>query len=674
MSFSTTLQSGDALVIVDLQNDFLSQGALPVPGADALVPVMSEYAARFERHQLAVFATRDWHPAEHVSFQERGGPWPAHAVQFTAGAEFPAGLELPPSAVTISKGVLVADEGASAFSNPQFEASLRALRVRRLFVGGLATEHGVAATVRDALARGFEVFLLRDAIRALNLNPADAMRAEAEMIHLGAIPLRAPDWCQRNPAASSLLTDISEVTMLRACFGADINETAVFEFAVHSLPPGRNFLIAAGLEQVLEFLEELHFTDCEIEWLERTRRFPSGFLQSLRGLRFSGDVHAMAEGTIFFPHEPILRITAPLALAQLVETRVTNLLHYPTLVASKAVRCVLAAQGRALTDLGLRRAHGAEAAIHAARACYLAGFSATSDALAAQHFGIPAAGTMTRSFVETAISEEDAFRRFARSDPEDPILLLDTYDAEAGARAVVRLAPELSAEGIRIKGVRLENGDLAEHARRVRRILDAGGLRAVKIHASGNLDEGAIQRLVQESAPIDSFGVGSRLVTSSDVPFLDCDCLLQRYEGRHRRRRREGESAWPGVKQVYRIRDAFRRMECDVVALAEEAHEGEPLLAPVMHAGRRVGGAESFAILRERVARQVKQLPPRLQSLGPVAAYPVFMSERLHASCLADGMFAGERRSAPGSRPDDGEPAPVEHVRRAQPDLALSDA
>jgi nicotinate phosphoribosyltransferase len=638
------------------------------------VSVLSEYAARFERRQLPVFAARDWHPAEHVSFQDQGGPWPAHAVQFTAGAEFPAGLELPPGAVTISKGLRVADEGASAFSNPQFEASLRALRVRRLFVGGLATEHGVAATVRDALVRGFEVFLLRDATRALNLNPAEAARVEAEVIHLGAVPLQAPDLCQRNPAASSLLTDISEVTMLRAYFGAEINETAVFEFAVHSLPPGRNFLVAAGLEQVLEFLEELHFTDCEIEWLQRTRRFPSGFMESLRGLRFTGEVHAMAEGTIFFPHEPILRITAPLALAQLVETRVTNLLHYPTLVASKAIRCVLAAQGRTLTDLGLRRAHGAEAALQAARACYLAGFSATSDALAAQHFGIPAAGTMTRSFVETAISEEDAFRRFVRSDPEDAILLIDTYDTEAAARAVVRLAPELSAEGIRIKGVRIERGDLAEHARRVRRILDAGGLRAVKIHASGNLDEGAIQRLLREQAPIDGFGVGSRLVTSSDVPFLDCDCRLQRYHGRHRRHRGEGEMTWPGVKQVYRIRDSFRRMECDVVALAEEAHEGEPLLAPVMRAGRRVGVVESFPTLRERVARQVKQLPPQLQSLEPAAAYPVFMSERLHASCLADGMFAGENPPAPVSRPGGEETVAVERHRREQPELALSEA
>lgn len=667
MPLATTLQSGDALIIVDVQNDFLPAGALAVPRAAEILPVLREYAARFERRQLPVVNVRDWHPVGHASFRSRGGPWAEHCIQFSAGAESPAGLELPPGAVTVSKGTDAADESGSAFANPQFEATLHTLRVRRLFVGGLGTEHGVFETVCDARRRGFEVFLLRDAVRALNLRPDDGARVEGEMVRLGAVPLTTVDLCQRDPAASALLTDIFEVGMLRAYFDAGMTDTAVFEFAVRRLPPGRNFLVAAGLEQVLQFLEELHFNDWEIDWLDRMRGFSPEFLAALKGLRFTGDVDAMPEGTLFFPHEPVLRISAPIAEAQLVETRLTNLLHYPTLVASKAVRAVLAAAGRPLVDVGLRRAHGAEAAVLAARACYLAGFSATSDALAAQHYGIPAAGTMARSFVEAAVSEEDAFRRYARSDPANVVLLIDTYDAAAAARLVVRLAPEWQAEGITLRGVRLERDDPARQARRVRRILDEGGLPGVKILASGNLDECTVAQLVGAGAPIDGFALGSRLVTSADGPYLDCDYKLQRYDGRFRTRRVEGETTWPGVKQVFRERAPAGRFECDVVALAGEAHEGEPLLVPVMRAGRRLGGGESLAVVRERVRRGVASLPARLRALEVAEPYPVFMSEPLHHECVAAGVFPGTGEPAepptgrppPGPMPQAVAPAPV---------------
>jgi len=654
MPLATTLQSGDALVIVDVQNDFLPGGALAVPRAGEILSVLREYAARFERRHLPVLVVRDWHPVDHASFRRHGGAWADHCIQFSPGAETPAGLELPPEAITVSKGTDAADENGSAFANPRFEETLRTLRVRRLFIGGLGAEHGVFETVRDARRLGFEVFLLRDAVRAMNLRPEDGARAEGEMVRLGAVPLTAIELCQRDPAASALLTDLFEVGMLRAYFDAGMTDTAVFEFAVRRLPPGRNFLVAAGLEQVLQFLEELHFNDWEIDWLEHTRRFSSGFLATLKGLRFTGDVDALPEGTLFFPHEPVLRITAPIAEAQLVETRLTNLLHYPTLVASKAVRAVLAAGGRPLVDVGLRRAHGAEAAVLAARACFLAGFSATSDALAAQHYGIPAAGTMARSFVEAAVSEEDAFRRFARSDPANVVLLLDTFDSAAAARTVVRLAPELQAEGITIQGVRIESGDLARQARRVRQILDEGGLRDVRILASGNLDECAVAQLVGGGAPIDGFALGTRLVTSADSPYLDCDYKLQRYDGHGRGRRAEGEITWPGVKQVFREHGADGGFECDVVALAGETHEGEPLLTPVMRAGRRLGGTESLDTLRERVARGVNALPVRLRALAPAEPYPVFMSERLHTECVAAGIFPGAdepAESPPGCPP-----------------------
>src|SRR6516225_5213012 len=316
--------------------------------------------------------------------------------------------------------------------------------------------------------------------------------------------------------------------MIQAYLDHGNTDTAVFELFVRSLPPRRGFLIAAGLQQALDFLENLRFSSADIDWLKSTGRFNTNLLDYLGDFRFSGEVHAIAEGTAFFANEPILRVTAPLPQAQLVETRLINLLHFQTLIASKAVRCVLAAPGKALVDFGFRRAHGAEAGLLAARACYLAGFSATSNVLAGRRFGIPVSGTMAHSFVEACNSEEEAFLGFARANRDNVVLLIDTYDTEAGAAKVVKLASKLASEGITIRAVRLDSGDLAEHARRVRQILDAGGLGDVQIVASGNLDEYELHRLVQQKcAPIDSFGVGTRVLTSADVPYLDCVYKLQ---------------------------------------------------------------------------------------------------------------------------------------------------
>ena len=638
MPIETTIQSGDALIVIDVQNDFLASGALAVPGGNEVVPVLNTYAARFERHRLPIFATRDWHPGDHSSFRRQGGPWPPHCVQFAPGAAFAPGLALPPCAVTISKGVHSEEEGYSAFDGTTLEAQLRAARVRRLFVGGLATDYCVLHTVRDAIARGFEVLLLRDAVRAVNLEPGSGQRAEEEMYRLGALPLTRDGVCPPNPGASALLTDVYELTMLQAYFEAKMIETAVFEFFVRNLPPNRNFLVAAGLEQVLDFLEGLHFKQSDLDWIESLHRFSPEFVQSLRGFRFTGEVHAMPEGTVFFAHEPILRITAPIAQAQLVETRLINLLQFQTLVASKAIRTVLAAPEKTLVDFGLRRAHGAEAGMLAARACYLAGFAATSDALAAQQFGIPASGTMAHSFVEAAASEEEAFDRFARANPQSVVLLIDTFDTEVAASKVVRLAPVLQAEGIRIEGVRIDSGDLAEHARSVRAILDLGGLRDAMIFASGNLDEYEVERILALGAPIDGFGVGTRIVTSADAPYLDCAYKLQVYAGQMRCKRSEGKSTWPGAKQVFRQLDSHGRMQSDIVALADEVHPGEALLRCVARDGRRMGGDEPLSVLRKRAAHQVDLLPPRLRLLAQAEPYPVVMSERLHDSGMGLGV------------------------------------
>ena len=292
-----------------------------------------------------------------------------------------------------------------------------------------------------------------------------------------------------NPLASPLLTDLYQLTMLNAYFAHGMRETAVFELFVRKLPASRNFMMAAGLEQALTFLEQLRFTPDELEWVERSGKFARGFAANLAGLRFTGEVHAMPEGTVFFSNEPVLRVTAPLPEAQLVESRLINLVHFETLVASKAARSVLAAPGKLLVDFGLRRAHGAEAGLLAARASYLAGFSGTATVMAAPLMGIPVFGTMAHSFVQAHDDEAAAFEHFATTYPSGTTLLIDTYDTELAARKVVVLAARLRARGTRVAGVRLDSGDLGALARSVRRILDEGGLADVTIFASGNLDE-----------------------------------------------------------------------------------------------------------------------------------------------------------------------------------------
>ncbi|WP_024302032.1 nicotinate phosphoribosyltransferase [Pseudogulbenkiania sp. MAI-1] len=413
-------------------------------------------------------------------------------------------------------------------------------------------------------------------------------------------------------SGSALLTDLYQLTMLQAYFDEGMTDTAVFECFVRALPPGRDFLIAAGLEQVLEYVEGLHFAPDELDWLAAQRRFSPAFLDFLKDFRFDGDIHAMLEGTLFYPNEPFLRVTAPIAQAQLIESRLINLLHFQTSVASKAVRCVQAAPGKLLVDFGLRRAHGAEAGLLAARACYLAGYDGTATVLAGLRFGIPVFGTMAHSYVEAHANEVDAFRQFALSQPGNVVLLIDTYDTEAAARKVAALAPQLARQGIRIKSVRLDSGDLAAHARAVRAILDAAGQQGIGIFCSGNLDEDELQKLLAADAPIDGFGVGTRVDTSCDSPYLDCVYKLQEYAGTPRRKRSTGKATWPGRKQVYRCYTADGHFDHDVVALQDEPSAGTPLLQCCMRQGRRVGAAVTLADSRRLVAEQLPRLPVSL--------------------------------------------------------------
>lgn len=431
--------------------------------------------------------------------------------------------------------------------------------------------------------------------------------------------------------SSALLTDLYQLTMLQAYFDQGMEETAVFELFIRSMPPHRGFLMAAGLEQALEYLEHLRFTPQELEWLAQSGRFSRDFVSYLERLRFSGDVHAMAEGTIFFPPEPVLRVTAPLPQAQLVETRLINLLNFQIMIASKAARAVLIAPGKGLIDFGLRRAHGAEAGLLAARAGYLAGLSGTATVLAGLRFGVPVYGTMAHSFIQAHADECEAFEHFAHSQPQNVVFLLDTYDTEAAAEKVVGLAPRLQREGIAIRGVRLDSGDLAAHARKVRRILDAGGLRSVRILASGNLDERAVQALISAGAPIDDFALGTRLDSCEDVPYLDSVYKLQEYAGRARRKRSEGKATWPGRKQVYRTQGANGCMDHDILTLEGDPQEGEALIQLCMHAGKCITPIPSLLEIRQRAAAELARLPAHVQRLKDAPPYPVTIAPALHA-------------------------------------------
>jgi nicotinate phosphoribosyltransferase len=409
----------------------------------------------------------------------------------------------------------------------------------------------------------------------------------------------------------ALLTDLYQLTMLAAYHDLGRMQEATFELFARRLPRERGFLLVAGLEPLLEYVEALAFDAGQLGWLAGTGRFRPAFIDWLADFRFRGEIHAVPEGTVLFADEPWLRVSASLPEAQFIESRLMNLMHFSTLVASKAARCLLAAGSRRLVDFGLRRSHGAEAALLAARASYLAGFAGTATVEAGRRYGIPIFGTMAHSFVQAHDDEAEAFAGYARAHPEEVNLLIDTYDVEAAAREVVAL----SKTGVRVRGVRIDSGDLGALATRVRAILDAGGCQCATIIASGNLDEFEIGRLVGAGAPIDSFGVGTRLDTSADAPYLDCAYKLEEYAGRPRRKRSTGKATWPGRKQVWRRHDAAGRIAGDVVALEGEDAEGEPLLRCVMRAGRRVAAPETLEAVRARSAASLLSLPDAACSL-----------------------------------------------------------
>ena len=437
------------------------------------------------------------------------------------------------------------------------------------------------------------------------------------------------------PIPSALLTDLYQLNMVQAYLESGQTDTAVFEFFVRKLPAQRSFLMAAGLEQALEFLENLQFSKDELGWLEKSGRFSASLIEYLANFRFSGDVHAMREGTVFFANEPIVRITAPLPQAQLIETRLINVLHFQSLIASKAARMVMLAPDKLLVDFGLRRAHGAEAGLMAARASYIAGFAGTATVLAEKSFGIPVYGTMAHSFIQSFGNESEAFEAFARARPNNLVLLIDTYDTVTAARKVVALAPRLRALGINVHGVRLDSGDLVALSKSVRRILDEGGLKETTIFASGGIEEDTLAAFARERAPIDGIGIGTSLATSSDAPALDCAYKLQEYAGSPRRKRSTGKATWPGRKQVWRSYGPDGRMESDILSTEDDKHDGTPLIQPVVTGGRRVGPQPLLDDIRAHARQELRRLPAGLETLVPATRYAAQVTPSLERLAAA---------------------------------------
>lgn len=424
----------------------------------------------------------------------------------------------------------------------------------------------------------------------------------------------------------SLFTDLYELTMAASYLAHGRTRRATFELFVRSLPESRNFLVACGLDDVIAYLEALRFTPVAIDHLASLGLFADDFLAFLAELRFTGDVRAVPEGEVVFAHEPLLEVTAPLIEAQIVETFLINQIAFQTMVASKAARVAIACGDRAFVDFSARRDHGIDAAMKVARASAVGGATATSLVEAGRRYGLPVTGTMAHAYVMSFADEADAYRAYARDFPGNAVFLIDTYDTVEGARLAADVARGLEASGIHVRGVRLDSGDLGALAKQVRVILDDAGLAGVEILASGDLDEYRIDVLMAAGAPIDAFGVGTRLGTSHDFPSLGAVYKLVEDVHGPKMKLSEGKVTFPGRKQVHRF------VGHDLLALADEPVEGgRSLLEPVMANGRRLGPPPSLAELRSRCREAVASLPAPLRQLDPIAPYGVRVSDGLHA-------------------------------------------
>jgi nicotinate phosphoribosyltransferase len=443
----------------------------------------------------------------------------------------------------------------------------------------------------------------------------------------------APEGLLLDAGRLGLVTDLYELTMAAAYWSAGLaDRQATFELFFRSLPPGRSYMVAAGLEQALYYLLTARFTDEDIAYVRGLPVFahaPAAWFGSLCDWHFTGDVWAIPEGTVVFPNEPLMRVTASLDEAQIVETYLIAALAYPTSVATKAARVATAARGRSVVDFGTRRGHGPQAGMWAARAAFIGGCQGTSNVAAAERLGIPPVGTLAHSFIMAVEDEREAFEKFSTVFPDRPTFLIDTFETVEGARNALRATR-------RPGQVRLDSGDLVPLSREVRRILDDGGAPEVKIFASGDLNEYKIAALMAAGAPIDAFGVGTELTTVADAPSLGCVYkLVELSDGRGSQSGRiklsAGKRTYPGRKQVFRQRDPDGRFDHDVIGLDDERLPGERLLVEVMRAGQLLGPLPSLSTLQSRCREQLDCLPPALLALDGRTTYPVEISAALDA-------------------------------------------
>lgn len=449
--------------------------------------------------------------------------------------------------------------------------------------------------------------------------------------------------------APELVTDLYELTMAASYLREGMNGEATFSLFIRGYPSHRAYFVAAGIEHLVDLVTGMRFSESSIEYIASTGKFPSSFIDYLRGFRFTGTMRAIPEGRIFFANEPVVEVTAPIIEGQLLETLVLNVVQLETLIASKAARCVHAARGRSLIDFSFRRTQGVDAGVKAARTSYLVGFDGTSNVLAGKLYGIPVFGTMAHSYVTSFEHELDSFLAFYRTFPENTVLLIDTYDTVSGARKAVEVARIMAADGKVLKGVRLDSGDMAALSREVRRLFRESGLEGVSILASGNLDEFKIQELIEAGAEIDVFAVGTRMGVSSDAPYLDIAYKLVEYDGRPILKLSSGKKTWVGRKQVYRLHDAQGMMKEDILSLLSERQvEGEPLLTVVVDEGKRRNPPESLSAIRERFSRDWNALPPPCREIRPTEGYPVKISRALEE--LDTRTVEDKRREIEGGR------------------------
>ncbi|HHP7235064.1 MAG TPA: nicotinate phosphoribosyltransferase [Desulfobacterales bacterium] len=439
----------------------------------------------------------------------------------------------------------------------------------------------------------------------------------------------------------AILVDLYELTMAQAYFDREMFAPATFSLFIRKYPSHRGYFVSAGAEEVVEYLESFRYSDEDLTYLKSTGLFSTEFLDYLAQVRFTGNVHAIPEGRLFFKNEPIVEVTAPIIEGQLAETYVINAINLPVTIASKAARCYHAAEGRGLVDFSLRRTQGADAGMAVARSSYIAGFDATSNVAAGKLYGLPTSGTMAHSFVMSFEDEMESFRAFARTFGDQTVLLIDTYDTLSGAEKAVEVAREMKSKGRNLRGVRLDSGDMVELSRKVRRILDESGFEDVQIFASGSYDEYEIARSIAEGARIDAFGVGTKMGVSADTPYTDIAYKLVQYDERPVLKLSSGKKSLVAEKQVFRMQSKGRYRE-DTIGLRHEKRHGEPLLVAMMEDGGRLQEPDPAKVIRDRFMTDFERFDDRVRAIESPAEYPVRISDELQK--LQDRIVEETRR------------------------------